>query len=62
MDWTNTTTWPAAAQYSLVGLKLCFAFSPIIALLGVFAYAWESDEEEKVKRNKKADFTFDSPE
>lgn len=61
-DWTNSTTWPVAAQYSFVVVKLCFAFSPILALVAVFAYAWESPEEERLKRNKKADFTFDSPE
>ena len=61
-DWTNSTTWPVAAQYSFVVFKLFFAFSPIIALVAVFFFAWESPEEERLKRNKKADFTFDSPE
>lgn len=61
-DWTNSTTWPGAAQKAFVVVKLCFAFSPILALLAVFYFAWESPEEEKLKRNKKADFTFDSPE
>jgi len=49
-------------RYTFVATKLLFAFSPIIGLLGVFVYAWETDEEEKLKRSKKADFTFDSPE
>lgn len=62
LDWTNTTTWPVAAQYAFVAAKLCFAFSPILALVAVFVFAWESPEEERLKRNKKADFTFDSPE
>ena len=30
-------------RYAWAGAKLVFAFSPIIGLLGVFYYAWESD-------------------
>jgi len=61
-DLMNSTTWHPAAQVAFAGAKLCFAFSPILALLVVFYYAWESPEEERLKRMKKADFTFDSPE
>lgn len=61
-DYMDPETWSKHAKYAWAGAKLVFAFSPIIGLLGVFYYAWESDEEEKIKRSKKADFTFDSPE
>ena len=42
--------------------KLIAAFSPIWAILAVLMSAWEDEEAEKLKRSKKADFTFDSPE
>ena len=74
-DWMDPSTWNATAQSAFVVcftspspsfssqvVKLCFAFSPILALLAVFYFGWETEEEEKLKRMKKADFTFDSPE
>ncbi|KAJ1450353.1 hypothetical protein M885DRAFT_532630 [Pelagophyceae sp. CCMP2097] len=61
-DLFDPATWPSSARYTFSSIKLLFAFSPIIALLCVFYYAFESDDVEKLKRNKKADFTFDSPE
>jgi len=61
-DWMEPETWSPTAQYVFAVTKLCFAFSPILALLAVFYVGWETDEEEKLKRQKKADFTFDSPE
>ena len=61
-DMMEPETWSPMAQYAFMIAKLCFAFSPILALLAVFYFGWETDEEEKLKRQKKADFTFDSPE
>ena len=43
-------------------VKLIAAFSPIWAILAVLMSAWEDEEAEKLKRSKKVDFTFDSPE
>ena len=50
------------AQYVWMFVKLIAAFSPIWAILAVLMSAWEDEEAEKLKRSKKADFTFDSPE
>ena len=45
-----------------MGTKLFLAFTPIWIILYILLSAWEDEEEEKLKRSKKADFTFDSPE
>ena len=61
-DYMDPDTWSQPAQYVWMFVKLIAAFSPIWAILAVLMSAWEDEEAEKLKRSKKADFTFDSPE
>ena len=50
------------AQYVWMVTKFVLAFTPVWIILAILMSAWESEEDEKLKRSKKADFTFDSPE
>eukprot|EP00538_Stauroneis_constricta_P008080 CAMPEP_0119557564 /NCGR_PEP_ID=MMETSP1352-20130426/9200_1 /TAXON_ID=265584 /ORGANISM="Stauroneis constricta, Strain CCMP1120" /LENGTH=60 /DNA_ID=CAMNT_0007604687 /DNA_START=49 /DNA_END=231 /DNA_ORIENTATION=+ len=46
-------------DYAINGAKILFAVSPLIALGYVLLAAFESEENETAKRNKKTDFNLE---
>ena len=61
-DYMDSDTWSRPAQVVFMIIKFFAAFTPVWVILWVLMSAWEDEEEEKLKRSKKSDFTFDSPE
>eukprot|EP00929_Paragymnodinium_shiwhaense_P036615 TRINITY_DN19598_c0_g1_i1.p3 TRINITY_DN19598_c0_g1~~TRINITY_DN19598_c0_g1_i1.p3 ORF type:complete len:105 (-),score=35.42 TRINITY_DN19598_c0_g1_i1:55-369(-) len=56
VDWSNPTA--AASDLAWKCTKVCFALSPLIAIVALFCCTKDDPEEEELRRKKKFDFSL----